>query len=152
MKKILTLIMVIVLAFSVCACKKINRADKKTGETYVYVCTSETEYKKYTVSLADVTLKEGEYSVLEYLHETKGLKLDSTNSEYGRFLNEFDTLKAEGNAYISVFTTYENDFNLPGEYTKEIDLDGKHFVTSGLGVSGMTIEDGVAVLFILDTF
>ena len=55
-------------------------------------------------------------------------------------------------AYISVFTTYENDLNLPGEYTKEIDLDGKHFVTSGLGVSGMTIEDGVAVLFILDTF
>ena len=146
MKKLLSVLLLIVVCFSLTACR-FRTHTSTSGNVKIYV--EGDTVKVYTVSLDDVTVDDGAMSILKYLNENEGVTLDYTVGTYGAFLNQFDTLTPEGNQWIAVYTTYEADYFIPPYDTKKT-VEGTTFTLSGVGLSSMTIADGVCILLTIE--
>ena len=148
MKKLLSAILLIVLLFSLAACKPKTAADGQ-GEVKIYV--GDENAVVYTVELKDLTIDEGAMSVLKYLSEEKDVALAYADSGFGAYLTEFATLKPVGNQYIAVYTTCEKAYSTP-PYESKKTVDGVTFTFSGVGLSSMTVEDGVCILLVVESY
>jgi|GEM_PF-5805921 len=169
MKKLSLLFLAAMLCVSACACKltvkpaetetveytvtwALEESDEPVENGYFYVYYGDENVTAYAVNIDDVDITEGALSVLVYLNENYDVPLSYSASAYGAFLTGFGSLSAEGNAFIALYTTNADDQNVPGEYTKELNIDGKSFVTAGVGVSSMHVIGGESVYLTLETF
>ena len=124
----------------------------ENADAYFYVYVGETDLTAYAVDITNVEVTEGALSVLYYLRDTEGLNFDYTLGDWGAFINSVGDLKPTGNEYISLYTTYDEDKNLPGPYTNELTIDGRKFVTSGWGASSMHVVGGQSMLLTIETY
>ena len=170
MKKLTAILLVALLCLSLGACKyvstdksgstyKVTWATEVTSENvgtnadaYFYVYVGNTDITAYAVDVTKVEVTEGVFSVLKYLKDNEGMTFEYADSTYGAYITAIGDYKAEGNAYVAIYTTYDEDKNLPGPYTSEITFDGRTFVTSGWGASSMHVVGGESVLFTLETY
>ena len=170
MKKIIALLLIVAVCVCFASCKYVKKAEGDTttytvtwaeasadvtaqsenGFYFVYI--GKTDVTAYAVNLDDVTVTDGAFSVLEYLKEQAGLNFNYTNGDWGAFITSVGDLTPEGNEYISIYTTYEEDFNVPGPYTNEVKFDNKTFVTSGVGASSMHVVGGESVYLTIETY
>ena len=74
-----------------------------------------------------------------------------SESQYGAFITAFGSLTAGGSSYISLYTSVESDFNV-SEWAKEISYKNVKLVSSGVGASGMKLEDGAIYLITLGSY
>lgn len=148
--RLLTLILVlcmVVIPFASCK-QSVN------GYCTVVVATEpETAYKVNLDKVAseDGTISNGLIAVLDYLKENeKGFTYESSDTGYGAFLTKVLTLDpasvTEGYGYIRILTSVEKDFDVT-EWAVEKEYKGTKVMTSGLGASSMTIQNG-AVYYI----
>ena len=98
-----------------------------------------TEYK---VNLDKVEGSDGLLSVLAYLKAEKGLDY----TEAGGFLSAVGDLKQEGNRYIYLYTSVEEDFDV-SEYKSTVEYKGQTLTSAGVGAKDMHVKDG-AVIYI----
>ena len=158
MKKLITLVLVVVTVFAVSSCsfKKVptgttnSAADTDSNVYYVYV--GETDPTVYEVDLDPVTVTEGAMSVLAYLKENEGLDYVYTVGSWGGYLTKVGPFVAEGNTYIALYTTVEEDMEVPGPYRTEKVVNGVTFVYAGVGVSSMHVTAGARILITLASY
>ena len=148
---LLTLILVlcmVVIPFASCK-QSVN------GYCTVVIATEpkETVYKVNLDKVAgeDGKISNGLIAVLDYLKENeKDFSYESTDTGYGAYLTKVLTLDSasvtEGYGYIRILTSVEKDFDVT-EWAVEKEYKGTKVMTSGLGASSMTIENG-AVYYI----
>ena len=153
MKKITAILFVLILCLSLGACKFIKTdASDATEDNCYYVYIGMETPVKYTVDLTKVEVTEGAFSVLSYLKETEGITFTYQVGAYGAYITAVGDLTAEGSSYIALYTTYDEDKDLPGPYTTEKVVDGKTFVTAGVGASSMHVVGGQSIYLTLETY
>ena len=156
--RLLTLILVlcmVVIPFASCK-QSVN------GYCTVVVATEpkETAYKVNLDKVAgeDGKISNGLIAVLDYLKENeKDFTYESNDTGYGAFLTKVLTLDpasvTDGYGFITILTSVEKDFDVSGaSYVVEKDYKGTKVVTSGLGASAMTIQDGAVYYIDLATY
>lgn len=152
--KILTLILALSLSLGITACGEVD----DTGEINVMVEVEESRYLEYVVILDNVADKsEGAASILKYLGSrgADSLEYDLVESTYGAYLNSIANLQPGAGQYIAIYTSVESDFSVPTEYyptVPELTVDGKLLKPARVGLSSMKIEDGMTILFRLESF
>ena len=149
--RLLTLVLVlcmVIIPFASCK-QSVN------GYCTVVVATEpkETVYKVNLDKVAgeDGTISNGLIAVLDYLKENeKDFSYESTDTGFGAYLTKVLSLDpasvTEGYGYIRILTSVEKDFDVT-EWGVEKEYKGTKVMTSGLGASSMTIQDG-AVYYI----
>ena len=149
--RLLTLVLVlcmVIIPFAGCK-QSVN------GYCTVVVATEpkETVYKVNLDKVAgeDGTISNGLIAVLDYLKENeKDFTYEKMDSAYGAYLTKVLTLDpasiTDGYGYIRILTSVEKDFDVT-EWGVEKEYKGTKVMTSGLGASSMTVQDG-AVYYI----
>ena len=153
MKKILSLVLVIVIAVGLVSC---NGILGEKGDVSLVVENRDGTYEVYKVYLEDVENKdEGVYGVIELLikREKNPLSADIAESVYGAYINSigFLTPDASKNEYISIYTSLEKDFST-WEPVGVIEYEGVTLKTAGVGLSSMSAEKGTVILFRIETY
>ncbi len=122
------------------------------GETCTVVVANGDETKEYKADLGKVEVKEGVFSVLEWLKSEGKLDFEAQDSAYGKFLTSVGDAKPQAaNEFVLVMTSVEKDFDT-STYFKSIDYKGTKIGTSGLGASSMTVEAGAIYYFTVDSY
>lgn len=150
LKKIFLIIAVFaVTIFSFTACVD---DEPSVNGTMTLVVGTETPIV-YTVDLDDVKVTEGVLSIIKYLNETKDLVYVAETSTYGAYLTKVGVLEQNlvTSTYLYVYTSVEKDFDVSA-YAVSIGYDGKVLMSSGLGVSEMTIESDCVIYIRTITF
>lgn len=142
MKKLGLLLIVAAMLLALISCGKQDVAGSAT------VVVGETVY---TVSLDEIEVTEGLFSLLEYLKQTQGLTYDATDSTYGKYIHSIGDLQPQGQQYISLYTSVESDFDTSA-YCQKTECQGKQVATSGVGASSMKVEDGAVFLLTLASY
>ena len=142
MKKLLSFLLVLVVAFSFAACNRVE-SDKIGTVTIVVHSDSDVEY---SVGISNLEEPYSAFNAIEYLNKEKGVALEYSNSEYGAFITQLDTLKPEGKEYISFYTSVESDFGV-GEWATERTYKDTKLVLSAKGVSSASLKDGAILYF-----
>ena len=152
MKKLTALLLVVALCFAFSACKHsaYDPSGKMTGICFVYVVNGENK-AKYDVTLSEIEVTEGAYSVLKYLAEQNLWDMEVSGSGEWAFLNSYGPLVPGDRQYIAMYTTVAADWSLP-PYNAELTLDNKTFGYSGVGMTGMTVEAGASILLLMDSY
>ncbi len=84
--------------------------------------------------------------------EENKIALNGSWEEYGLFVTEVGSLKAEGsNQYICVLTS-DAAYKDATEWAVKKDYNGTEVVSSTLGVSSLPLKDGCVYMFALVTF
>ena len=130
---------VLVVAMLLCALASCGENSKTGFATLVIGTEIPTEYK---VNLDKVEGSDGLLSVLAYLKAEKGLAY----TEAGGFLTAVGDLKQEGNRYIYLYTSVEEDFDV-SEYKSTVEYKGQTLTSAGVGAKDMHVKDG-AVIYI----
>ncbi len=155
--RLLTLILVLCMVIIPFAgCKKTQSVN---GYCTVVIATEpEKAYKVNLDKVAgeDGTVSNGLIAVLDYLKANeKDFTYESSDTGYGAFLTKILTLDpstiTDGYGYILLMTSVEKDFDV-SEWAVEKDYKGTKVVTSGLGASSMTIQDGAIYYITLATY
>ena len=134
MKKLLVIILSIVTVFLMFGCSVGGEASQ--GQMTIIVDGGQ----EYKVDLSKVEVTEGVLSVLKYCAKENNLNI----AVNGTMLTEFASLKQANDYYLWIETTCKKDFDLT-TYATSRDYNDMHFVSSGLGVKDMTVEDGVYI-------
>ena len=153
MKKVLSLILIIVIAVGLVSC---NGILGEKGDVSLVVENRDGTYEVYKVYLEDVENKdEGVYGVIELLtkREKNPLSADIAESTYGAYINSIGSLTpdASKNEYISIYTSLEKDFGT-WEPVGVIEYEGVTLKTSGVGLTSMSAEKGTVILFRIETY
>ena len=157
--KILSLFLVVaVMLAALVSCGGGNVAS--TGNAKLVVEKAEGDYTVYDVDLAKLENRdEGAMSVLEYVASLEGSTLYYNvqwGGGYGAYITSIDALNPNPmNQYIAIYTTEEEDFAVPTEWTPTVATVkyGETTLTySGVGLSSMHVKDGTVILFRLEGF
>ena len=144
------MLVAVVTIFAFAACAPNEVVDKGSVTVVEYV--AEGNATEYSVKLSDAEGAKSLIDVLNYLKEKKNVNLVLEDSQYGAFITAFGSLKAEeGTSYISLYTSVESDFGV-SEWAKEISYKNVKLVSSGVGASGMKLEDGAIYLITLGSY
>ena len=153
MKKLLSILLVLVAIFAFCACGSEEREIYQDGNAKATVVIySDEAYTTYNVkisSLDNATV----LGAMEYLHKEKDVALTYSTSEYGAYVTEFGPLKEDGanSKYVLFWTSVQSDWDVSA-YATEREFEGTKLVSSGLGVSTAKLEDGAIIYFELVAF
>ena len=108
--------------------------------------------KSYEVDLSKVSGDDGLFAILEYLKSEGELDYTYSDSTYGAYLLSVgDAVPATDSEYISIYTTYESDFDTSA-YFKSLEYNEKSFGTSGLGASSMSVPDGSSFYILVESY
>ena len=156
MKKIITLILTLAMAVSLLSSCSIFGLFADSGEMTVIVESEDGSYTAYSVSLGEVKNKaEGVAGVLEHLRdrEEEPLALDMSDSTYGKYVYGIGGIAEDPTAgkYIPIYTSLEKDFGT-WEDVGTIEYEGITLKSAGVGISSMTVESGIVVLFRLEVY
>jgi len=126
------------------SCAKVD----PVGTATVVVTEDGKNYKEYSVPLSKVTGKEGAISVLEYLKAEGELDFEAKDSGFGKYLTKVGDVCENGDEgkYVGIYTSVEADFDV-SEYKSEVEYKGTKLVSSGVGISSMSVPDG-AIIYI----
>ena len=132
------------IALALASCAKVD----PVGTATVVVTEDGKNFKEYSVPLSKVTGKEGAISVLEYLRAEGELDFEATDSGYGKYLTKVGEVEENGaeGKYVGIYTSVEADFDV-SEYKTELEYKGTKLVSSGVGISSMSVPDG-AIIYI----
>ncbi len=157
-KRLLTWILVVVLALSLTVCltacidkpetielNKLELPKMEKNQMVVIIKNGENDYTDIVVTLnKDVTNGD---ELINYLVDTKTFSVEWEDSQYGKFLVAIGKIKADSskNEYISIYTSVTAD---NGEATDPVyTVDGVKLYYSAKGISQMTVEDGAVIFF-----
>lgn len=146
-KKIFFIIVAVVIsmyAFSACVDK-----DNNVSGTMTVVIAEESPVV-FTVNLSEVEINEGVVSILEYLNKTKDLQYSLERSLYGAYLTQVGGLQQADGSYIYLYTSVAKDMDT-SMYATQIEYNGQKLMSSGLGISEMTIEKDCIIYISLMT-
>ncbi len=152
--KILTLLLILAMAaLCLISC---NTTVDDVGTVTVVIEKRDGAYEAYELSLAELENKsEGAFGLLEALAEREDshLDYDVTEGAYGKYINSIGSLVPNGASgeYIGIYTSLEKDFDV-SEWVKTLEYNGRTLKTSGVGVSELSLEDGVTVLFRIEKY
>ena len=153
MKRILSLILVLVMMFSLASC---GGTLGEQGDVSVVIENRDGSYTVYKAYLEEVENKgEGVYGVIQYLmaREDNPLTADIVDSTYGAYVNAIGTLTPDAtkNEYVCLYTSLEGDFDT-SDYVKELVYEGITLKTSGVGLTSMSAEKGTVILFRIESY
>ena len=153
MKKILSLIIIVVMAVGLVSC---NGILGERGDVTFVIENRDGSYEVYKAYLEDVTNKdEGVYGVLQLLtaREKNPLAADIVDSSYGAYINSIGSLTPDAtkNEYVSIYTSLEKDFST-WEPVGVKEYEGITLKSSGVGLTSMSAEKGTVVLFCIETY
>jgi hypothetical protein len=124
------------------------------GDVTVVIETEDGKYDVYKTYLENVDNKSEEaFGVLEYLRdrEDNPLPLNLIDSTYVKYLKGIGGIEEDTAAkkYVMVYTSLEKDFGTwDGVVT--LDYEGVTLKSAAVGISGMTVEPGIIILFRLE--
>lgn len=118
------------------------------GTATVVVSASESDTREYSVPLSKVKGEEGAFSLLDYLKDKGELEYESENGPYGKKLIRVGSVVEDGaqGKYIYIWTSVEGDFDTSA-YKLTLEYKGTTLVSSGVGISSMSVPDG-AIIYI----
>ena len=153
MKKILSLIIIVVMAVGLVSCSGILG---ERGDVTFVIENRDGSYEVYKAYLEDVTNKdEGVYGVLQLLtsREKNPLAADIVDSSYGAYINSIGSLTPDAakNEYVSIYTSLEKDFST-WEPVGVKEYEGMTLKSSGVGLTSMSAEKGTVVLFCIEVY
>ena len=178
-KRIISLILVAVVAvttlvaLTACDNSEMNALPKKVQELQDKVADyEETDAEKtITVIVGDksttLTTRENRmvFALSELVEKGNISAFKYTSGSYGAFITELDAFAPQGNQYISVYHTIDNDaykqqsgtWNPDGSFTATggfdtKDYNGATYYYSSVGISTLPVIDGATYLFLLESF
>lgn len=161
MKKILSLILIVVMAVGLVSCNGffdgiLGGILGERGDVSVVVENRDGTYDVYKAYLEDVENKdEGVYGIIQLLmaREKNPLTADIVGSDYGAYVNSIGSLTPDTakNEYVSIYTSLEKDFGT-WEPVGVIEYEGITLKSSGVGLTSMSAEEGTIVLFRIETY
>ena len=116
--------------------------DEPTAEPSVTLVVEGKTKSVFTVSLKGLTIERGFVSILDALKAENKLDYSITDTflDYvGEVKNDYD--KGE---YVYIYTSVTKDQDV-SEYKQTKSYNGKELVSSGVGATEMTIEDGALI-------
>ena len=151
-KKILALLLALViglLALTSCDILWGDVADE--GKVTVVVENVDGTYDVYKANLDAVENKsEGAKGVIEHLNKGESaLYLEMVDSTYGAYVSAIGSIKESfaDNKYVVVYTSVATDSY---EGAPTVQYEGVTLYQAGVGLSGMTVEEGTVILFRLE--
>ena len=149
------LMAVLVLAMTSCVSGTV--ADRGTASIVV---EAPEGHNVYTVDLSALEKRdEGAISVLEYLAMQEGSTLYYNlqwGGGYGAYITAIDSLDPDPSCeYISIYTSESEDYAVPSEWTPVVPTvlyNGMTLTYSGVGLSGMHVNDGTVIYIRLESF
>ena len=146
MKKLLALLLVLIVAFSFVACNK-NESDK-VGTVTVVEFVEGGEAKEYQVGLSKLSEPYNVLSAMEYLKKEGKVEFEYSGTGDSAYVTKFGALTNDATTgrYIYIYTSVEADWDV-SEYKMEMTYKEQKLVSSGVGISKMTLKDG-AVIYI----
>ena len=150
--KILALTLAMILA-ALCLFSCSPKVDEE-GDVLVVIEFEDGTAKEYELLLEKVENKdEGAAGILEYLknREEDPLSLNMSDSTYGKYIHGIGGIEEDtaANKYVMVYTSVEKDFGT-WEGVGELTYKGRTLKNAGVGVSEMTVESGMIILFRLE--
>lgn len=112
----------------------------------VTVVVNGEEQVVYNINLEDLDLTDGALSLMVYLKDTKGLDVVYTDSIYGAYFTKIGDIATDDNGYLCILTSYEDEWDR-SIYSVEADYLGTKVVSSSVGISSMSVVDGVIIYF-----
>lgn len=122
-----------------------------SGAVTVVIENADGSYDTYIADLDSVRNKsEGAKGIIEYLDATEdSFYLEMVDSTYGAYVSAIGSIKENGSdgMYVMVYTSVSADSyeGAPNAYYEGITL-----YQAGLGLSGMSVEEGTVILFRLE--
>lgn len=156
MKRILSLLIILAIsitALASCGIVSIFGEVEDEGEVTVLVEAADGSYEVYKTYLESIENKEeGAKGVVEHLNKSDdSLYLVMNESTYGAFVTEIGSIKQDESKseYIMVYTSIASDSY---EGAPSVDYEGVTLYQSGVGLSGMKVEEGTIILFRIETY
>ena len=123
-----------------------------SGFVTVVVENADGTYDVYKTYLEEVANKqEGAKGIVEHLNakEENPLYLEMVNSTYGAYVSAIGSIKEDftTSTYVMVYTSVATDSY---EGAPTVDYEGVTMYQAGLGLSGMSVEEGTIILFRLE--
>lgn len=152
-KRILALVIMLVMTFmALTSCGIIFGDVADSGDVTVVVENADGSYDVYKTYLESVENKsEGAKGVVEHLNKRDNHKLALTmvDSSYGAYVSAIGSIAENGadKMYVIVYTSVESD-SYAGAPT--VEYEGVTMYQAGVGLSGMSVEAGIIVLFRLE--
>ena len=123
-----------------------------SGFVTVVVENADGTYDVYKTYLEEVANKqEGAKGIIEHLNakEENPLYLEMVDSTYGAYVSAIGSIKEDftTSTYVMVYTSVATDSY---EGAPTVDYEGVTMYQAGLGLSGMSVEEGTIILFRLE--
>ena len=148
----LTLALVLSLAFAFAACTDDQTPAAKEGAFRVVLMPKEGEADVYTIDMALLDgEKNGEAAVMQ-LAGNHGVSVTWEESSFGKYLIAIGCVQpTEANEYVRLFTSVEKDKGVDA-YATTIEYDGVSLTSSAVGISLMTVEPDCVILIKVDSY
>ena len=151
-KRILALLLALVIALcALTSCDILFGEVADEGNVTVVVENSDGTYDVYKANLDKVeNNSEGAKGVIEHLNRGEDkLYLEMVDSTYGAYVSAIGSIKESfaDNKYVVVYTSVATDTY---EGAPTVQYEGVTLYQAGLGLSGMTVEEGTIILFRLE--
>ncbi len=100
----------------------------------------------YSVDYSEISLDEGVLSIFKYLDSIGKLSYKADDSGYGAFLTQVGDLKQDESTatYIYLYTSIVKDQDVSAYATEKV-WNGNKLISSGLGVTSMSVENGAII-------
>ncbi len=151
-KRILALLLALVIALcALTSCDILFGEVADEGNVTVVVENSDGTYDVFKTNLDAVENKnEGAKGVIEHLNKGESnLYLEMVDSTYGAYVSAIGSIKESfaDNKYVVVYTSVATDTY---EGAPTVQYEGVTLYQAGVGLSGMTVEEGTIILFRLE--
>lgn len=153
--RILAMLLTLIIAvMALSSCGYIFGDVAEQGDVTVVIENTDGTYEVFKTYLENVENKdEGAKGVVETLRdrEESPLPLEMTDGGFGAYVTAIGSIKEDASAgsYVMVYTSLESD-SYDGAPT--VEYEGTTLYQSGVGLSGMTVEEGTVILFRLENY
>ena len=144
-KLLVAILLISLLATTLFAC--IN-PDNDTEGTMTLVILDGENATEYVVDLAKIPSGDssnGLIAILDYLKAGSKLTYTAEDSGYGAYLTQVGDLKQGDGYYIYLYTDVDDDIDV-SPYAMKVTYKDKEYVSSGKGVSLMSVKDGCTII------
>ena len=153
--RIIALVLTLALALvCLCSCNLIFGEVSDSGDVTVVVRNADGTDSIYKADLEKIENKsEGGKGVLEHLqkNDKNPLHVEMVDSTYGVYVSAIGSISESPSdgSYVMVYTSVKTDSY---EGAPTVSYEGVTLYQSGVGLSGMTVESGCVILFLLETY
>ena len=151
-KILASILLLAVVLSSLISCNLLWGDVAEAGDVTVVVEQADGSYDVYYAFLEEVENKnEGAKGIVEHMNARKenALTLTMVDSTYGAYLSAIGGIAENGAEamYVIVYTSVAADSY---EGAPTVDYNGTTMYQAGLGLSGMSVEEGTIILFRLE--